>query len=101
MLVNFIDKKEPVIFHQQDYSDISPILSLVESRAMVSIFLDPEGDERVIGRFFQCEYTIEVNDCNAKESLSVIIDCEENTVNYLKLSDISAVYFEKFRIIKV
>jgi hypothetical protein len=84
MLVNFKDKREPIIFYRQDYSDISPILSLVKSKASVSIFLDPEGEERVIGRFHQCEYTIEINNYAVRESLSVSIDCDENTVKYLK-----------------
>jgi hypothetical protein len=82
MLVNFKDKREPVFFYRQDYSDISPILSLVKAKASVSIFLDPEGEERVIGRFHQCEYTIEINNFAVRESLSVSIDCEENTVKY-------------------
>ncbi len=41
MLVNFKDKREPVFFYRQDYSDRSPILSLVKEKAPFSIFLDP------------------------------------------------------------
>jgi hypothetical protein len=85
MLVNFKDKNEPVIFLRQDYSDILPILSLVNEKASVGIFLDPEGEERVIGRFHQFEYIIEINNHDVRESLSVSIDCDENTVDYFKV----------------
>lgn len=84
MLVNFMDMREPVIFYRQDFADVSPILSLVKARAAVSIFLDPEGEERVIGRFHRCEYIIEINGIAVRESLNVSIDCEENNVNYFK-----------------
>lgn len=85
MLVNFKDKRSPNIFYRQDYSDILFLLSLIKAKASVSIFLDTEGEERVIGRFHQCEYTIEINNYAVRESLSVSIDCDENTVKYLRL----------------
>ncbi|MED1467826.1 hypothetical protein [Bacillus salipaludis] len=80
MLVNFMDLKEEVIFFRKDYSDITPILSMVDTRCNVSIFLDPNGVERVIGRFHNYEFTIEISNSTVKESLLVSMATDENTV---------------------
>ncbi|MGG1399283.1 hypothetical protein ABE288_15955 [Bacillus salipaludis] len=83
MLVNFMDLQQEVIFFRKDYSDITPILSMVEARSIVSIFLDQNGVERVIGRFHHYEFTIEISNSTVKESLLVSIATDENTVkNY-------------------
>jgi len=38
MLANFKDLKNEVIFFRKEYTDLSPILSMVEEHAAVSIF---------------------------------------------------------------
>jgi len=85
MLVNFRDQKNPNFFYRQDYADISHILLLVKAKALFSLFLDSEGENRVFGKFNQCDYTIEINNNDVRESLTVIIECDENTVNDMKL----------------
>ena len=80
MLVNFKDLKNEVIFFRKDYTDLSPILSMVEAHAAVSIFLNPNGVERVIGLFYNYEFTIEISKRGVKESLLVSIASDENTV---------------------
>ncbi|WML56662.1 hypothetical protein [Neobacillus sp. PS2-9] len=81
MLVKFMDLKEECYFFQKEFSDISPILLMIEARSNVNIFLDPQGAKRVFGRFHSYEYNIELSGNYLKESLMVRITTDENTVN--------------------
>jgi hypothetical protein len=80
MLVNFKDLTDEAILFRKEYTDVSPILSMVQARAAVCIFLDPNGVERVTGRFHNYEFTIEISKSGVKESLLVSIASDENTV---------------------
>ena len=75
-----MDLKQEHIFLRKEYSDISHILSMVEAHANVNIFLDDNGVERVIGRFHNYEFTIEISNKSVKESLLVSIATDENTI---------------------
>ncbi|MCM3692186.1 hypothetical protein [Neobacillus niacini] len=81
MLVKFREKENHFIFFEKEYHDILPILEMVKQKATISLFLDPKGDERVMGRFYDYEYTIEINTGKVKESLLVILDCYETELN--------------------
>ena len=77
ILVKFREKEEHYIFFQKEYQDILPLLEMVKQKGSLSIFLDPEGDKRVTGRFYDYEYTIEINSGREKETLFVILDCND------------------------
>ena len=76
MMVSFVDKENPNIIIKRDYTDILPLLELIKQKAVISIYLDQNGDKRVNGRFYDYEYTVEENE----ESLLVIIDSSYNNV---------------------
>ena len=48
-----------------------------KQKAVMNIFFDPEGEERVSGRICDYEYTIEINKGRVKESIVVALDCYE------------------------
>ncbi|AZU62570.1 hypothetical protein CHR53_15560 [Neobacillus mesonae] len=55
---------------------------MLKQKAVMNIFFDPEGDERVSGRLCDYEYTIEINKGRVKESLVVSLDCYEKEFKY-------------------
>ncbi|MEH7436734.1 hypothetical protein V7182_04490 [Neobacillus drentensis] len=75
MLVRFREKEDHDIFYEKEYPDILLILEMVKQKASMSLFFDSEGDELVMGRFYDCEYVIEINKGKTRESLVVILDC--------------------------
>ena len=77
MLVKFNSKESPLIFFEKDYSDIIPLLEMVKQKAVISIFLDQNGDRRVTGRFYDFEYVI---DEKGDETLLVIIETSFNNI---------------------
>ncbi|WML26265.1 hypothetical protein [Neobacillus sp. OS1-33] len=77
MLVKFKEKDDHLIVFEKEFNDLSLIFEMLKQKAIMNIFFDPEGDERVSGRVCDYEYTIEINKGRVKESLVVALDCYE------------------------
>lgn len=77
MLVKFVEKDDHHIFFEKEFNDLSLIFEMIKQKAVMNIFFDPKGDERVSGRLCDYEYTIEINKGRMKESLFVALDCYE------------------------
>lgn len=81
MLVKFREKDDHHIFFEKEFSDLSLVFEMLKQKAIMNIFFDSEGDQRVSGRLCDYEYTIEINKGRIKESLVVAIDCYEINLN--------------------
>ncbi len=77
MLVKFVEKDDHRIFFEKEFNDISLIFEMVKQKAILNIFFDPEGEERVFGRLCDYEYTIEISKSRIMESLVVSLDSYE------------------------
>lgn len=82
MLVKFREKDDHHIFFEKEFNDLSIIFEMLKQKAVMIIFFDPEGDERVSGRVCDYEYTIEINKGRVKESLVVSLDCYDIEINH-------------------
>jgi hypothetical protein len=81
LLVKFKYKENSTIFLKKEYPDILPIMAMVKEKVAMNYLLDLEGEETVYGRFYDCEYIIEVHSGEIMESLLVTIDCVESSLN--------------------
>jgi hypothetical protein len=81
VLVKFREKDDHHIFYEKEFNDLSLIFEILKQKAVMNIFFDSDGDERVSGRVFDYEYTIEFNKGRVKESLVVAFDCYDMKLN--------------------
>jgi hypothetical protein len=68
-----------VFFLKKEYTDILPIMLMVNEKVAMSYLLDMEEEETVYGRFYDYEDIIEVHSGAILESLLVTIDCVDSS----------------------
>jgi hypothetical protein len=76
MLVSFVKRDFPEILLNKEYSNVLPLIQMVEHKAMITILFDSEGEKALRGRLYDYEYMLNYKDGEFVDSLEIEIELE-------------------------